>query len=133
VKGDDEPNSRSRIMERKKANYAAIGDDQSIRLKWELRVLDVVDENDLHDRRVCEEVFLTILGDMVKADRAVSANCHSGNYAPKIFARHPGRDGYRVADFERAMEALLARGTVRLESYRNEYRNAVQRLVPVEI
>jgi RecA-family ATPase len=130
VKGDDEPDPFSRILERKKANYAAVGDDHSsIRLKWEHGVLDIVNENDLHDRRVCEEVFMTILSDMAKADRAVSPNSHSGNYAPKIFARHPDKDGYRVTDFERAMEALLARGAIRVETHKNGHRHPVQRLV----
>jgi RecA-family ATPase len=131
---DDEPHPDSRVLTRKKANYAAVGDKRSsILLRWESGVLTTNDNiNTLHDRRVCEEVFMTILSDMIKQDRPVSANSHSGNYAPKLFTRHPSRDGYRVADFERAMEALLARGAIRLETYKNEYRNVVQRLVLVE-
>ena len=72
---------------------------------------------------------MTILGDMLKMERAVSPNSHSGNYAPRIFVRHPDHDGYRVVDFERAMEALLARGTIRVESYQNGYRHQAQRLI----
>ena len=42
---------------------------------------------------------------------------HSGNYAPRLFARRPDREGFQKSDFQRAMESLFAQGKIKVEMY----------------
>ena len=41
----------------------------------------------------------------------------SGNYAPKVFASRPDRNGHSKKVFEDAMQRLLAAGTIKLIAY----------------
>jgi hypothetical protein len=66
---------------------------------------------------VVGDVFLDILDAMMSEGRPVSDSSRAGNYAPKIFARRPERDGYTKHDFVGAMERLFAAGEIAVEEY----------------
>ena len=115
---DDETGER-RTLTRKKANYATTGD--RINLTWRDGVF-VADEQPgdvlgAIGRRKAETVFLELLERVDAEDRAVSDNSHAGNYAPRLFAKRPEREGFTKADFERAMEALFSQDRIKLEEY----------------
>jgi RecA-family ATPase len=101
-----------RVLERKKANYAAKNDE--LRLHWRNGVI-IPDEAlsapgmTSMGRVDAKAVFLSLVREMVIQNRTVSSSGRSGNYAPRLFEKLP-RDqshGLRRADFERAMNALL--------------------------
>jgi RecA-family ATPase len=105
------PDPYVRILSRKKANYAVR--DEAIRLRWKDGVFIAPDHHGgifgTIERRHCERVFLDLLDATTAENQPVSHNNKSGNYAPKLFAMRPDREGYKKADFERAMQALFAR------------------------
>jgi RecA-family ATPase len=102
----------ARILQRRKANYAARSDE--LRLRWRDGVIEpeapesrgatafgTIDANTL---------FLNLLAEFEGQARPVSTNSRAGNYAPRAFARLPRgqRCDYREMDFVNAMERLLA-------------------------
>ncbi len=113
---DDEPvDPDARLLTRKKANYAAR--DETIELRWHDGVLSAEREGHDDERPAPETVFLTVLDKMTGEGQTLSPNSRAGNYGPKLFLRRPERNGYRVADFERAMQSLLAMGEIGIEEY----------------
>ena len=108
VEGD--PNGR--ILDRKKANYAARNDE--LRLRWhdgviirdEMGAPGVMATGGKVDAKA---VFLDLLREMNDQNRPVSSNSRAGNYAPRLFEKLPTeqRCGFRQGDFENAMNALL--------------------------
>jgi hypothetical protein len=60
------------------------------------------------ERSNCEQVFLDLLDQVTAENQPVSSNSRAGNYAPKLFSKRPGRDGFVKADFEAAMQKLFA-------------------------
>jgi RecA-family ATPase len=134
-KEDPEPDTNERILERRKANYAKIGD--AIDLRWRNGVLLPTEawrnartaanpdgmSGAFHGpvkQAAAEQTFLELLDRLMDQGRAVSASANAGNYAPKLFAEQPGRNGLRKEDFKRAMEALFAANRIRVEEYRNK-------------
>ena len=107
-----------RVLTRKKANYATIGD--TINLTWRDGVF-VADEKTgilgSIGRGRAEAVFLRLLERLTVEERWVSDNSHAGNYAPRLFADRPEREGFNKADFKRAMEGLFSQGRIKLEEY----------------
>jgi RecA-family ATPase len=108
------PDIHARVLQRKKANYASRNDE--IKLRWSEGVL-VVDQPEAgfsatFGRRSVEDVFLGLLDALTAEERPLSAADRAGNFAPAIFERRPEREGYKRADFRRAMEALFARGII---------------------
>jgi RecA-family ATPase len=115
----EEPDPFERLLQRKKANWAAR--DDAIPLRWHEGIFKapgaaaaIGDLLASIERRTCRRVFLDMLAD----SRPVSTNSHAGNYAPRVFFRRPDREGYKLADFERAMEALFASHEITEEQYR---------------
>ncbi len=78
----------------------------------------------------CATVFLHILAKREAQNRPVSDKSRAGNYAPKVFASHPGRQGFNKRDFERAMTALFNDGRIALENY-GRARDMRQKIVPI--
>ena len=113
----DLPDPDARVLSRKKANYAARED--VVKLRWSAGALVVAApaEADRHPARPCADVFLALLDDANKAGRNVAESSRAANYAPKLFAMHPACDGWKPADFQRAMERLFAVGAIRVEAY----------------
>jgi RecA-family ATPase len=115
------PDMDGRVLQRKKANYAARNDE--IRLRWRTGAL-VLDEPEGgfaagYGRRPVEDVFLDLLASLARENQTVSENSHAPNYAPKMFALREGseREGYHRVDFERALQPLLAKGTIRIDEF----------------
>ncbi len=111
-KGDeneDEPaNTDERLLTRKKANYASIGD--TIKLRWQNGILVPQDSMPSRFPRPVEDVFLALLDAHNGANRRpLSESNNATNYAPRVFSRLPDRerDGYRSGDFQHAMETLF--------------------------
>ena len=106
----DDPNGR--ILDRKKANYAARNDE--LRLRWHDGVIIRDDMGApgvmaTGDRTDAKAVFLDLLREMNDQNRPVSSNSRAGNHAPRLFDALPAeqRCGFRRGDFENAMNALL--------------------------
>ena len=110
---DDEPDTDERIITRRKANYASIGD--RIKLRWQNGVLVPQDFMPSRFRREAEDVFLALLDANYALNREpLSGNNHAGRYAPRVFAKLPAadRDSYTEPHFKRAMEALFKSGKI---------------------
>lgn len=109
----DEPDSADRDyreLRTKKANYGPSGN--VLRLRWADGVF-VRDEEPTGvlgtiKHRAVEAVFLELLAALAAEGRHLTDWRSAQNYAPRVFAKHPGRQGYRLQDFVRAMESLFA-------------------------
>ena len=99
----EEADTNARILTRKKANFASIGD--TIKMHWENGLL-VPDGLSMpsYFRRSADDVFLALLDAVTNEGQKVSPKPKAGNYAPAIFMkrRPKEREDYRRGDFERA-------------------------------
>jgi len=68
-------------------------------------------------RRPSTLVFLDILDVVTRENRPVSDNSRASNYAPRLFAKRPEREGYTKQDFERAMESLFSDREILVQEY----------------
>jgi hypothetical protein len=68
-------------------------------------------------RKKADAVFLELLDTVTQEGRPVSDSMHAANYAPKLFARRPERDGYTKADFVHAMERLFFSRQIKMQEY----------------
>jgi RecA-family ATPase len=111
-----EQDTDERILTRRKANYAQIGEE--IALRWQKGVLvpqrgngeTAIDQ--MTRWKHAEEMFLTLLDKCLAQNVFVSSSKNAGNFAPKVFAKRPERAGCSRADFDGAMSRLLAEGKV---------------------
>ena len=112
IEEGEPPDPDARVLRRAKANYARR--DETIEIRWKAGVFvtsrapnDIIGSI---ERRNCERVFLDLLDATVHENQPVSSNNKAGNYAPRLFARRPRdqRQGFKAADFERAMQTLFA-------------------------
>ena len=117
--GEVAADESERILTRKKSNYARAG--ESLTLNWRDGVLIAnpppVGVLAGMEGRNAERVFLELLEAVTAEGRSVSENTHASNYAPKLFAKRPGREGFNKADFAKAMERLFSDGRIKLEDY----------------
>jgi RecA-family ATPase len=108
------PDTDERVLTRIKANWAKIG--ERIPMHWHEGVF-------IADRlpgsiigsiecRSAESVFLDMTDQTMAENQPISSNSRAGNYAPRLFARRPDREGFRAKDFEAAMQRLFARGDI---------------------
>lgn len=108
-----------RVLRRVKANYSSTGDE--IRLCWQDGVFISIDEHGgtvgAINRRTADQVFLELLAATTDAGRHVSDSANSANYAPRLFAKHRDRQGFKVRDFDRAMERLFSDRKIVVEPY----------------
>jgi hypothetical protein len=114
----DEGDINARLLSRKKANYASIGD--VIKIHWQNGVF-VPDGFSMpsYFRRSAEDVFLALLDAMTGEGQRVSPKPKAGNYAPTLFMKRTQkeREDYRRVDFERAMQGLLQRRLIKIVTY----------------
>ncbi len=99
-----------RLLTRKKSNAARR--DETIELRWRNGVFVPTQQTGIIgsiERRNCERVLLDLLQRVVAQGRQVSESSRASNFAPKLFATQPDRDGYTQADFNRAMQTLFAK------------------------
>lgn len=117
IKDDDgnETDDKARVLKTMKANYAA--SDKEIPIMWRAGafVAEVEDFREAPDEKA-RRVFLKLLDAMNRQKRHVSPNV-SSTYAPTVFEGHSDREGVRKAAFVRAMESLLADGTVTIAAH----------------
>ncbi|MCH9050080.1 MAG: AAA family ATPase [Proteobacteria bacterium] len=117
--GEVAADESERILTRKKSNYARAG--ESLILNWRdgVFVANPRPEGVLAGMqgRNAERVFLELLEAVTAEGRNVSESSHAGNYAPKLFAKRPSREGFNKADFVKAMEALFTAGKIKVEPY----------------
>ena len=100
-------------LSRMKGNYANVFSDVDIPLRWSADgVLALNAPGGEEARPAVSTVFLQCLDERVSMRRFVSEKARARNYAPKVFAGMPGACGYRIADFERAMESLFTSGGI---------------------
>ena len=114
------PDQNARVLQRRKANYAARQDE--LRLRWTNGTIEPeasTKGSSPFGRRSVEDVFLALLDGFETAKRNVSSNSRSGNYAPREFGKAPKaeRDDYRAPHFEHAMSALFSRQEIELTEY----------------
>jgi RecA-family ATPase len=95
---DDGPDATARIVTRKKANFAGIGD--TIKLHWRNGVFmpDTPTSSSLF-RQTVDETFLALLDAMTAEGQKVSPKPRASNYAPAFFMKRPKGDR---GDYERA-------------------------------
>ncbi len=109
----------ARVLTRRKANYSSIGDE--IRLRWQAGALVPQASPGAAAshlaRAECEAVFLALLRRLYGQSAWASPSRNAANYAPKLFAKQPDRNGFGKRDFETALHALIASGRVVLEYY----------------
>ena len=103
-----------RILSRKKANYAGIGDKLDI--TWNDGVL-VAEEQPQGvfagiEQRSAEQAFLEGLQQLSKQGRPVSDSRNAGNFAPKVIAGLKCGRRYRYGELARAMERLFETGNI---------------------
>ncbi|MDQ2764618.1 MAG: AAA family ATPase [Pseudomonadota bacterium] len=125
-----EPDNNARILTRRKANYAAIGDD--IRLQWTDGVLlppSSPRSAGAPERAAAAEMFLVLMDRCVEQGQSVSHSPNAPNYAPKAFGKRPDRQGYTRRDFEVAIQHLFAMKRIRVEEYGRpgKWRNRIVR------
>lgn len=127
---DAQPDTNERVLTRRKANYATIGD--TILLHWVSGVLaPVIQASGVFgsiSRQAAEQVFLTLLDRCWAQGVFVSHSRNASNFAPKVFAKRPERDGYNRNDFDLAMNRLLGANEIRVENYCATGRNKAQRI-----
>ena len=114
----DEADTNARILTRKKANHASVGD--TIKLHWAngLIVPDGL-STPRYFRRSADDVFLALLDAVTQEGQKVSPKPRAGNFAPALFMRRAPkeRDDYQRGDFERAMQGLLQSRRIKIVSY----------------
>ena len=108
-----------RVLTRRKANYASIGD--TIRLRWVDGAFALMTPDGgifgRIRRAAVEDVFLDILDSLEAQSVRVSDSRHAGNFAPKAAAKRPDAMGYTAREFEGAMARLFADRKIRLVTY----------------
>ena len=107
------PDLDVRILTRGKANFARRGETIDLTWKNGVFVATRVSAGIIGsiERRTAERVFLDLVHKTTTENQPVSSNNRAGNYAPRVFAQRPAaeRQNFKVADFERAMQALLSK------------------------
>jgi RecA-family ATPase len=112
-----EPDPSVRTLTTKKANYAIAG--TTITVRWEAGVyvaeagVNWLDKMALEKR--ADETFMTLLKIFAAQGQNVSVN-RGPTFAPTIFASHPDRRGVTKREFEAAMQRLLGKGEIRIET-----------------
>jgi RecA-family ATPase len=112
VESGEKPDPNARILQRRKANYAARNDE--LRLRWRRGVIGL-EEPDApgvtpFGNLDAKDVFLELLDQFEQQNRPTSDNSRAGNFAPRLFGHLPReqRHDFREADFRAAMEKLFA-------------------------
>jgi RecA-family ATPase len=113
------PDPNARVLTRRKANYAGVG--ETLKLTYHRGALEAASRPTglaaLSEAASADATFLDLLAKVGAGNMPVSASGNSHNFAPKIFAARPDRQGFGRKELEAAMNRLLAAGTIALENY----------------
>jgi RecA-family ATPase len=120
--GSDVADNDKRVLTRKKANWAKIG--ETIEMRWHdgvfitkpppAGILGSI------ERRTCERVFLDLLDQMTAQKQWVSSNVSARNYAPRLFSKTipaASRENFKLKDLEQAMHRLFKDKAIINEEY----------------
>ncbi len=134
IEEGEQPDPDARVLTRKKSNAARR--DETIELRWQegvfIRTGPPIGILGSIVRRNAEELFLNLLDKVTADGRHASDDFHSANYAPKIFAMRPDREGFNRKDFERAMQSLFAQRRIKLGEYFNASRHKLTCIIKAE-
>jgi RecA-family ATPase len=106
-----------RMMELMKVNRARKG--KKMWMRWKEGIFEPearVQEQDFEGQIACEEQFLKLVRKINESGREVSP-LMGRTYAPGMFAKHPESSGFKLRDYERAMELLLGSGKLKVATY----------------
>lgn len=123
AEGDEQPDDGARILSRKKANYAGIGDSIDLRWKDGAFVVERAATGIFAgiEKRNAETVFLDALDKLTAQGRFLSDSSHAGNFAPKAIIAAGLSERFKKTDLRAAMERLFADGRIRMETYGREH------------
>jgi KaiC. len=137
---DDQYDRDLRVLTRAKSNYAQTGHE--IRMRWRDWAFEPADaptgnwheEMASNAQAAAENAkFVALLRIRVKQGRNVSGRPTARNYAPREFAKMPQGKGFKVDQFERAMERLFALEHIVEAEVRNSTdRHTSRCIVPAE-
>jgi len=117
--GGENPDPYERELARRKANYASTGD--VLRVRWERGGFVGIDPPSSIDRAAlgakADRVFKSLLVASYGEGSWTSSNAAAPNYAPRVFAKRPDREGLGKPAFEAAMYRLTRGGEVKIEDY----------------
>ena len=132
------PDADLRVLTRRKANYARVGEEIELRYLQGVLVSANARGPSIFERvgksMRAGATFLTVLDRLERQNIFVSASKNAGNYAPKLFAKQPDRDGCTRGDFEVALHDLLAADKLTTVPYgrRGDERFRLARPTPVQ-
>jgi hypothetical protein len=114
--GDEPADTNARLITRKKANFATIG--ETIKVHWE-RGLFLPETFTSNQFQSADDVFLALLDAVTAEGQNVSPKKKAGNCASALFmTRSPKeRGGYQRVDFDRAMQTLLKDRKIKIIPY----------------
>lgn len=131
AKGGNERDEGVRILQRRKANYAA--GEMRIELRWNagafVRDLPMTGADLAMHQGNVERIFLVLLDQFTAEGQRVNCTRNNVRYAPRVFAESAYREGFGVRDLEAAMQRLLEAKTIQLASTVDCHRKARQALV----
>jgi RecA-family ATPase len=112
--------SPERILTRRKANYAAVGD--TIKIEWRNGVLVNKEPpggflNAVNKTLGAEMAFLDLLAKCDALNMNVSHGKTSPNFAPKVFSKRTDSGGYTMREFDGAMSRLFSASQIKLVDY----------------
>jgi len=115
LEGDDK-DPDARVLNFKKANYGPKG--KPLRLRWQngLFIPDDGEKALASAQANAEAMFLATLDAYTTQGRHVSAS-QSVAYAPTVFSRDPNCKGFSMDSFRDAMNALFAKGAIKIETF----------------
>jgi RecA-family ATPase len=130
-----QPDPDARILTRKKAQYARAG--ETIYLRWSANVIipDTIKPGASPFGVIdAETTFLDLMRRFEALGQPLSGSLNAVNYAPRVFAKLPRdeRRAWKLADFEKAMNALFLRSAIRLVEYRTPSRHFSHKIVIAE-
>jgi RecA-family ATPase len=135
AEGDEQVDTDERILSKKKSNRSSIGD--FVKLRWKdgviapTRAPGLTSSTVLADALDADRTFLAILSRCWEQGVYVTHSPNAGNFAPKVFAKQPDRNGFSAKEFDRAMQRLIADNVIRVESYKSPNRHIRDRLARV--
>ncbi len=134
--GDDQdPASRDvRELQRKKANYAGVGDSLVLHWKDGVFVRDDVPGGVFAAirRDQAEQAFLACLDEMRSQGRNVTDAANSPRYAPKMFGKMKQAAGLSARDLDGAMTRLFASHKIMIGTVPGNDRHPIKAIVRTE-
>lgn len=129
-----EPNHLARRLSVKKNNYGTTGEEITMAYDSGVFKADKVEAglDKMASSAKAERVFLKLLQQINEQGRRVNASA-GVNFAPKLFSEMHDNEDVVKRGFKRAMEALLAKGTIKIindETNKNRHRQHIEKVNP---